>query len=776
MGSAPSRAVFAVSSDVYHVYLHTGCKLPQANTIKKIDGTIKITINPGANEDDDPEATVCQSKILKIKEKFSSHSEGTVDVEFWVPKEERVGEPKLLKIELDGGSCSCICTKDPLYIREVTVMWDNKTYRFPIHNYLSPYTPSRSCCGSTEDGTPQQGCVPYLYATPGHGTLKHNETEDFILRAREKDHNITNSMMPWENADKVGPIPSWIDVKGGEYENLPRFLQFRDAWLDAFEGARDAGEDKMKCPVILNKVCSCCCGGPPQRNFKSFTDYADSFTKMGESVGWNKKDIQDGLKVGQIFHHDAEFARQIIQGPNSTRLRRVENLSDTWQEAIDKDMLPTYAIDGEDLNAVIKDGRLFEILYSEILNDIGHGGENSKFITGTTQTWYVVQADCLLFQSNTRPEDKSFVPVLIRLENKNDGEKQTWWHPAENDTSMTDPKYLSWLLAKMYFRCADWGIYSIGTHYARAHAMNEVFASSMYRNLPSAHPLLRLLQPHFQGIIGINMQARKVLISPTENAFANFMSSGDDLPQLLVNCCKELDYEHLVIPKDFESRGLKDLPNFFFRDDSEDLWMILLDYVKNMVDLSYLSEDDVSKDTELQKFVEEIRGPGFEGFGGAGFPESIETKEKLVEYLTALIFNVSCFHTGVNFQTNKYLGHLVNAPPSLRLPPPEQDDVITMERIMNSLPQYEVALATMVIIGVLSNFSPIERFYVETKAENRQGYLGENLAVSLEQEGHIKDMVKEMEKLRDKIADRNKGKYLAYDVLSPNNIPITTQT
>ena len=122
MGSAPSRAVFAVSSDVYHVYLHTGCKLPQANTIKKIDGTIKITINPGANDDDDPDTKVCQSKILKIKEKFDSHNEGTVDVEFWVPKEERVGEPKLLKIELHGGSCSCIRTEDPLYIREVTVM------------------------------------------------------------------------------------------------------------------------------------------------------------------------------------------------------------------------------------------------------------------------------------------------------------------------------------------------------------------------------------------------------------------------------------------------------------------------------------------------------------------------------------------------------------------------------------------------------------------------------------------------------------------------------
>ena len=771
MGSSPSRAVLAVSSDVYHVYLHTGFDFPDKGTVKKWDqGNIQIIINPGAN--DDPKATVKESEVLVFRDrKFDIDNEGTVDLEFFVDKEKGVGEPKLVKIEIEGKGCSSCCCVDPLYIREVTIVWNQVTHRFPIHNYLSPYTPCSACCGSSEKDEPQHGCAPYLYAQPGGGSVHHDELEGFIKTARDKELNIIKSMVPWEREDKVGPICGYVGYK--KYNDLPRFLQFRQAWIDSFATSIVEGQRKIIPAVLLNCLCGCC-GEAPERDFKSFAHYMDCFVHMGEKVGWSKSEIKDGLKVGQIFQQDPEFGRQIIQGPNSTKLWKVEELSETWKAGIDK--IPTHVIDGEDINTVISDGRLYEIKNSGTLEGIKHGGKLSKKITGHNQTWYVTHADVLLFHSKARPEEEAFVPILIRLENKNDGEPETFWYPPENDVQKEDPTYLAWLFAKMHFRCADWGVYSIGTHYARAHAQNEVFAVSMYRNLSSSHPLFRLLKPHFQGIVGVNCQARESLIASDQNAFAKFMSSGDDLPQLLVNCCKELHYDNMVVPKDFETRGLKDVPNYFFRDDCEALWEILLNYVQEMVDLSYHDDKTVTEDHELQHFVKEILEPGFKGFGGAGFPDSLTSKEKLVEYLTVLIFNVSCYHTGVNFQINKYLGYVPNAPPSLRTPPPKQDDVITMDHIMKSLPQYECALAIMVITEVLGNFSPIERFYVETKAEHKLGYLGENMAVSEEQEGCIKRMVVQMEGLRDTITKRNEGKYLAYNVLSPQNIPITTQT
>jgi hypothetical protein len=257
------------------------------------------------------------------------------------------------------------------------------------------------------------------------------------------------------------------------------------------------------------------------------------------------------------------------------------------------------------------------------------------------------------------------------------------------------------------------------------------------------------------------------------------MSSGDKLTDLLENCCKEIRYDKMVIPKDYETRGLNEIKEFLFRDDSKKLWDILLGYVGEMVGLSYKEDKDVHGDTELQNFVREIEKPGFaklKNNEGAGFPTSIPTKEKLIEYLTVIIFNVSCFHTGVNFQINKYLGYLPNAPPSLVKKPPTEEEVVTEQRIMETLPPYEVSLAVMVASVALGQFSPIERFYVETKAENKRGYIGENMAISDEQVICIKKMIQEMEKLKDDIAKRNVGMYIPYTVLSPENIPITTQT
>ena len=61
---------------------------------------------------------------------------------------------------------------------------------------------------------------------------------------------------------------------------------------------------------------------------------------------------------------------------------------------------------------------------------------------------------------------------------------------------------------------------------------------------------------------------------------------------------------------DFElnikERGVSDLPNYCFRDDSLDLWKAIKKYVKEIVDIFYLHDDDVKNDTELEKWMKEI--------------------------------------------------------------------------------------------------------------------------------------------------------------------------
>ena len=231
-----------------------------------------------------------------------------------------------------------------------------------------------------------------------------------------------------------------------------------------------------------------------------------------------------------------------------------------------------------------------------------------------------------------------------------------------------------------------------------------------------------------------------------------------------------------------------DLPQYFYRDDSIALWDILNEYVTDLINLSYPGDEDVKLDHELQNFIIEIVEYGVKNFAQPGdFPDHLENKEELATYITAMIYNVSCFHTGVNFQINKYLAYIPNAPPALVLPPPAQNDAVTMETIMKSLPKKDMAVVVMAATEMLGKFSPIERFYSQTKASGRKGYFGENMAVSVDQEKIIGKMTIAMDELTAKIGSRNDEKekehgeqrdfkhFLAYNVLSPDNVPLTTE-
>ena len=154
-------------------------------------------------------------------------------------------------------------------------------------------------------------------------------------------------------------------------------------------------------------------------------------------------------------------------------------------------------------------------------------------------------------------------------------------------TDLNDPKHLAWLYAKMWFRSADINSYVMCTHFSRCHAVSEAMAVATYRNLPNAHPIFRLLQPHVQGIIPVNVTARAVVVNPSKNPFCLFLSAGDSTTSVFSNFFKTFSYDDLIIPQYFEKRGVQDIPEYFFRDDILSHWEILQQYVREMVDLTY---------------------------------------------------------------------------------------------------------------------------------------------------------------------------------------------
>ncbi|KAL5258994.1 hypothetical protein ACHWQZ_G009457 [Mnemiopsis leidyi] len=737
----------------YVFIIRTGADYPQLRSIKKWnDGTMMITVNPGSQE--------TESRLLRIKEQFSINSEGSVRVEFWLS--ETVGIPKLLKVDLESNKLEIV--KEALFVREVTVLYKYQVYRFPLKNYVYPHNPIR--------GNPtvaKMGCPPHFLVREGIGTLKHHETEEFLIKAREEDLKTLQSMVQWVDPKKVeGTLlyPGHLAIE--KYDKLPRFLQFRESRLDTylslkFLGVKQAEKNAVK--NILQKVV----GQYHEERFTSFDHYKLHLIENAKVMNWSKTELHEALSVIEVWEEDEECGRQILLGPHAIKLTKVKTLDGRWRQGLSK--LADHHLEGKTPDQALQGGLLYEVT-TDTLIGIKHGGRQSLKLTGTKQTWYVTLADCLVYQRS----DNKVVPVLIRLENRVDEEPETWWVPPPPGSSKDDPEYLQWLLAKMYFRGSDLNRYSLCAHFCRAHAVGEVFGVAAYRNLPNAHPILRLLQPHIQGIIPVNVHARVIFQAPEDGGFSMFIGVGDQTREVFENYFKEFCYEELLFPRSIEVREVQDVPGYYHRDDMLASWKIIEAYVNEMVDLTYATSEDVLKDEEIQNFAREIAEHGFGRFEKkAGFPRSISNKEKLCEYLTAIVFNFSFYHASVNFQTFKY-SFPPNAPTCMLKPPPAQDEVITMDRILDSLPVGELAFLSYNVAYNLAQYSPIERFFLEDPAEDKLGIIGENMAVAPEQEACIRRMVEGMRQLKQKIDDRNSKLKFRYDLLSPSNVPITTQT
>ena len=697
-----------------------------------------ITINPYSEN--------TESKVIEVKGSFPSDSEGTVIADLWLPV--TVKEPKLVKIAIKSkfGKMS----KDSLNIRRITILYDEKKYVFPAKNYLFPHNELQDKTGN--------GCLPYLLVREGPGTLLLQETDNFVIKARNKDLEMTRKMTPWNGPNE------------GERSKLfPGFAGYQDGKQEGFETINKKFSHKAGVMALTNLLDDLL--GVLPDTFNKLEQYAASIRQNGDEQGWSKSAVQRALKVAKVYDDDEEFGREMLCGPNASQIKKIDSLPETrWEDGLDK--IPVYALGGMSLDDAMKQGRIFEVT-NDNLKGIFHGGKSSKLLTGEKQTWYVVPADCMFFVK----DNKKLVPIMIRLEDNIARSKATFWYPPEPEADKKDHGSLRWLLAKLYFRCADVNTQWLCAHYARSRAVNEVFAVAAYRNLASAHPIFRLLQPHIQGIIPIQLQARKFLIGKN-SIFSKFLSAGDDMDSVFDNYFKTFTYRNLIVPEETKKRGVEDLPDYFYRDDTLQYWSLLENYIAEMVSLAYPMSGNIEEDFELQNFIREVVDEGFRYRGfpdSAEFPRSITNKESLVEYLTAIIFNVSVYHAAVNYETFTYYSYTPNAPSCLKLPPPEQDEIITMERILKTLPVPVISYIAMDISYHLSTFSHMNKFYLGSESMARIGMAGESMSMAPEQVECLQRLTAGMREFMKKIDDRNKGVYFKYDVMSPENVPITTQ-
>lgn len=139
------------------------------------------------------------------------------------------------------------------------------------------------------------------------------------------------------------------------------------------------------------------------------------------------------------------------------------------------------------------------------------------------------------------------------------------------------------------------------SHLLRCHLMMEAPAVSAWRNLPSVHPVWKLLYPHTKGIMAINTLGRKTLIPEGGLADQVLSIGGGGHIKLMQKYYRSLTFDSFDLEKVFEGRGVKDLRKFHYREDATSLWNAIKTFISDIINIYYKNDDDV-KEVCLQIF------------------------------------------------------------------------------------------------------------------------------------------------------------------------------
>ncbi|XP_059975765.1 polyunsaturated fatty acid 5-lipoxygenase isoform X1 [Mesoplodon densirostris] len=591
---------------------------------------------------------------------------------------------------------------DDWYLKYITLKTPCGDYiEFPCYRWIS---------GESEivlrDGRAKLACDDQIHI------LKHHRRKE--LETRQKQYR----WMEWNPG-----FPLSIDAKC--HKDLPRDIQFdSEKGVDFVLNYSKAMEN-----LFINRFMHMF-----QSSWSDFSDFEKIFCRISNTIS---------EQVMNHWQEDLMFGYQFLNGCNPVLIQRCMKLPENLP--VTTEMVECSLERQLTLEQEIELGNIF-IVDFKLLDGI----DVNKTDPCTLQ--FLAAPICLLYKNLAN----KIVPIAIQLKQV-PGDENPIFLPS-------DAKY-DWLLAKIWVRSSDFHVHQTVTHLLRTHLVSEVFGIALYRQLPAVHPIFKLLVAHVRFTIAINTKAREQLICEHGLFDKANATGGGGHVQMVQKSMQDLTYSSLCFPEAIKARGMdntEDIPYYFYRDDGLLVWEAIRAFTAEVVDIYYESDQVVEGDPELQNFVNDIYVYGMRGKKASGFPESMKTKEKLSEYLTVVIFTASAQHAAVNFGQYDWSSWIPNAPPTMRAPPPTVKGVVTIEQIVDMLPDRGRSCWHLGAVWALSQFQDNELFlgmypeehFIETPVKEAMARFRKNL-----------------DSIVSVIAERNKNKKLQYYYLSPDRIP-----
>jgi len=355
-----------------------------------------------------------------------------------------------------------------------------------------------------------------------------------------------------------------------------------------------------------------------------------------------------------------------------------------------------------------------------------------------------------------------------------------------------------WTVAKMFFQCSVAQMHQLDVHALRTHLLSEPWEIALMRNLPSTHPVHRLMKPHMRHTLQINMMARASLIAPGM-VFDSIIATGASKEQwerspLLSNASnaswESVGYVDLIqrsyarwSPEDNHFRkavhkrgvSIEDLPiDYPYRDDGGLVWDALHEFVCNMLELSYPDDEAVNADSFLHHFAEDIsfalqNRQGYNGKTGSRFPtQAFSTRSGLCETISSALWGSGYQHSGVNYGQYDSYGYVPNMPLSMMKPVPARGEgPKTMDEVVDYLPPFFMAALQMDITYVLSTYYSDQVYLGQVERTYGAWYVGK-----LERDILTRYQEK-LDNIEQIVTERNKIRKVYYPMYLPSKCPIS---
>ncbi|XP_047317980.1 linoleate 13S-lipoxygenase 2-1, chloroplastic-like [Impatiens glandulifera] len=388
-------------------------------------------------------------------------------------------------------------------------------------------------------------------------------------------------------------------------------------------------------------------------------------------------------------------------------------------------------------------------------------------------------------------------PLAIELvvPPSDDGETPQWkevFIPLSGDSTAC----WLWRLAKAHVLAHDSGVHQLVSHWLRTHCCVEPYIIATHRQLSTAHPIYKLLHPHFRYTMAINALARQALINSEGIVEDSFSPRKYSIEISSVAYDKLWRFDHEALPANLINRGLAvedpsaphglklAIEDYPFANDGLLIWDAIKQWVTDYVNFYYPESKLVQDDTELQSWWEEIKTVGHGDKSGETWWPELNTQDDLIGILTTIIWVPSGHHAAVNFGQYPYAGYFPNRPTIARtkMPSEIQESEYWKNFIANPIgallqcfPSQQQATTVMAVLDVLSNHSVDEE------------YIGGKIEPSWEEEGVIKAAferysrrVKEIEGIIDarnldlSLKHRSGAGVVPYELLKPFSKPGVT--